>query len=72
MNIEKLPREDLIKLVEVYAKNWLAHNGCWFLAIAKVYRRFRASRWDRWSIRSSRAQLILASKQRAFTPHLIQ
>ncbi len=30
--IEELSREDLIKLVRVYAKNWLAHDGCWFLA----------------------------------------
>jgi hypothetical protein len=32
MNLEDLSREELIKLVEVYAKNWLAHDGCWFLA----------------------------------------
>ena len=32
MKLEDLSREDLIKLVEVYAKNWLAHDGCWFLA----------------------------------------
>jgi len=25
-------REDLLKLIQVYAKNWLAHDGCWFLA----------------------------------------
>jgi hypothetical protein len=25
-------REDLLKLLQVYAKNWLAHDGCWFLA----------------------------------------
>ncbi|MGE5139241.1 MAG: DUF6125 family protein [Rudaea sp.] len=32
MKLEELSREDLVKLVEVYAKNWLAHDGCWFLA----------------------------------------
>jgi len=32
MKLEDLSREDLIKLVETYAKNWLAHDGCWFLA----------------------------------------
>ncbi|OGO46939.1 MAG: hypothetical protein A2W37_09080 [Chloroflexi bacterium RBG_16_63_12] len=32
MKLEDLSREDLIKLVEMYAKNWLAHDGCWFLA----------------------------------------
>jgi len=32
MKLEELARADLIKLVEIYAKNWLAHDGCWFLA----------------------------------------
>lgn len=33
MNLEGLSRDELIKLVEVYARNWLAHDGCWFLAV---------------------------------------
>ncbi len=33
MNLEELSREDLVKLVQIYAKNWLAHDGCWFLAV---------------------------------------
>lgn len=32
MSLEDLSREELIKLAETYAKNWLAHDGCWFLA----------------------------------------
>ncbi len=32
MTFEDLSKEELIKLLEVYAKNWLAHDGCWFLA----------------------------------------
>lgn len=32
MNLERLSREELVKLVQVYAKNWLAHDGCWFIA----------------------------------------
>ncbi|GAI96375.1 unnamed protein product, partial [marine sediment metagenome] len=35
MIIEKLDREDLLKLTKMYAKNWLAHDGCWFLAAEK-------------------------------------
>lgn len=27
-----LDRADLLKLLSVYAHNWLAHDGCWFLA----------------------------------------
>ena len=25
-------REELLRVVEMFAKNWLAHDGCWFLA----------------------------------------
>jgi hypothetical protein len=32
LDLERLAREDLIRLVEVFAKNWLTHDGCWFLA----------------------------------------
>ncbi len=28
---EGMDREDLLKVVEMFAKNWLAHDGCWFL-----------------------------------------
>lgn len=29
---ETMGREDLLRTVEMFAKNWLAHDGCWFLA----------------------------------------
>ena len=32
MALDDLSRDDLLKLVQLYAKNWLAHDGCWFLA----------------------------------------
>jgi hypothetical protein len=35
--IAKLPKEDLLKLIDVYARNWLAHDGCWFLAAEEKY-----------------------------------
>lgn len=31
-HLKNLSREDLLKLIEIHAKNWLAHDGCWFLA----------------------------------------
>lgn len=34
---QHLPREDLLKLIEIHAKNWLAHDGCWFLAAESAY-----------------------------------
>lgn len=32
LNLENLEKQDLIKIIKMYAKNWLAHDGCWFLA----------------------------------------
>ncbi len=35
MELENLSKDDLIKIIYIYAKNWLAHDGCWFLAAEK-------------------------------------
>lgn len=35
--IAELSRQELLKLLEVYAKNWSAHDGCWFLAAEEKY-----------------------------------
>jgi hypothetical protein len=32
MELDELSREDLVTLVKIYARSWLAHDGCWFLA----------------------------------------
>lgn len=32
-DIDSLSREKLLELCKIYAKNWLAHDGCWFLSI---------------------------------------
>lgn len=32
-SINDLNREQLLDLLKIYAKNWLAHDGCWFLSI---------------------------------------
>ncbi len=37
MRIEDSSRNDLIKLVQLHAKNWLAHDGCWFLAAEQKF-----------------------------------
>lgn len=29
---DTMSREDLLRALEMFAKNWLAHDGCWFLA----------------------------------------
>jgi hypothetical protein len=29
---QAMSREELLRALEMFAKNWLAHDGCWFLA----------------------------------------
>ncbi len=29
---DEMTREELLKSLQLFAKNWLAHDGCWFLA----------------------------------------
>lgn len=36
-SLDLLSRDDLIKLITVHAKCWLAHDGCWFLAAEEKY-----------------------------------
>lgn len=35
--LRNLSREELLTLIEVHAKSWLAHDGCWFLAAEEAY-----------------------------------
>jgi len=32
-----MSREQLLKALEMFAKSWLAHDGCWFLAAEERY-----------------------------------
>ena len=34
--LESLPREELIRIIQDDAKNWLAHDGLWFQAVEKA------------------------------------
>lgn len=36
-HLKNLSRDELLKLIDVHAKNWLAHDGCWFLAAEEKY-----------------------------------
>ncbi len=36
-SLHQMSREELIKLITVHAKCWLAHDGCWFLAAEEKY-----------------------------------
>lgn len=47
MNIfEQMSREDLLKSLRMFAKNWLAHDGCWFLAVERQHGLHEAIRLD--------------------------
>ena len=35
--VTDLPYEKLHELLVVYAKNWLAHDGCWFINVEQKY-----------------------------------
>jgi hypothetical protein len=43
---ESLSCDDLLKLLDVCAKNWLAHDGCWFLAIEEALGTQQAIEFD--------------------------
>jgi hypothetical protein len=34
---DEMSREELRKALEMFAKNWLAHDGCWFLAAEEQF-----------------------------------
>lgn len=36
-NPDELNRDQLLELCKVYARNWLAHDGCWFLSVEEKY-----------------------------------
>ena len=33
----QMGREELLRALEMFAKSWLAHDGCWFLAAEERY-----------------------------------
>jgi hypothetical protein len=52
---DSLSREELLKLLDVYAKNWLAMDGSWFLALEETYGLEAAMEmdkraWDRFAV----------------------
>jgi hypothetical protein len=46
-SIDDLDREALLRLLNNYAKNWLAHDGCWFQAIEEDAGIDKAMDYDR-------------------------
>jgi hypothetical protein len=53
--IQNLSHQELLRIIEVYAKNWLTHDGCWFLAAEKKYgmdaaMELDAKSWERFIV----------------------
>jgi hypothetical protein len=62
INLDDLPREELLRLLDVYARNWLAHDGAWFLALEERFGMETAidmdiRAWERFSV--AEAQRIM-------------
>ena len=49
--LDELSKEDLAELCKIYAKNWLAHDGAWFLSVEEKYGMDVAMDMDRESWR---------------------
>ena len=76
--IEDLPREKLMELVEIYAKNWLALDGLWFQSIEKKLGlpealEHDANAWERFTvIEARRIKAFLDLPERAGVKGLVQ
>ena len=58
-HFKNLSRRKLLTLIDTYAKNWLAHDGCWFLAAEEKYGMdtamvLDASSWQRFAVSEAR------------------
>jgi hypothetical protein len=59
-----MTREELLRALEAFAKNWLAHDGCWFLAAEERFGmeaaiELDARAWERFA--AVEAQRIMAT-----------
>lgn len=68
--IDSLSREELLKVVENFAKNWLAHDGLWFQAVERKRGiddaiEADAAAWERFSpIEAQRIRELLGLGER--------
>ena len=69
--IRKLPREALLDIIEIYAKNWLAMDGVWFQSVEEKFGMDEAMEHDEniWRqftvIEASRIKQLLKLPERA-------
>lgn len=78
IEIEDLSKEELIGLLQDAAKNWLAHDGLWFLSVEKTYGTGEAIQldrdtWERFAVvEAKRIMKRLGIKPNGGIPALIQ
>ncbi len=69
--IEQLDKEDLLKLIDIYAKNWLALDGVWFQSVERKFGMEEAvehdeNAWRNYTvIEAGRIKLFLHLPERA-------
>ena len=69
--LNDLSREQLIEVINNFAKNWLAHDGLWFQAVERVHGMEEAIRadteaWERFSpIEGKRIKRLLSLSEQA-------
>jgi hypothetical protein len=56
---DTMSREELLRALEMFAKNWLAHDGCWFLAAEEGFgieaaTELDARSWERFAATEAR------------------
>lgn len=59
-----MSREELLRALDMFAKNWLAHDGCWFLAVEERFNMETAIELDALSWRrfaAAEARRIMAT-----------
>jgi hypothetical protein len=57
--LESLPREELIRIIQDDAKNWLAHDGLWFQAVEQAHGMEKAidadrAAWEKFTVVEAR------------------
>ena len=68
--LESLPRDELLRLVELYAKNWLAMDGVWFQSVEQKRgmdeaMEHDAAAWERFTvIEANRIKAFLGLPER--------
>ena len=72
--LEKMERSELIQLIEIYSKNWLAMDGVWFQSVERkfgmaeamehdcniweAFTKIDIQTWHRWAEKSFTAEII--------------